>query len=77
MSSYKFKGVQERFRMERVPEFVPFVGTMSEELVQILEEERNLEFIPHFLISAIVPRCPFLFVFNLFFYLKAMMNEYQ
>ena len=58
------------FRMERVAEFVPFVGMMNEEFVPVFEEERNLEFVPHFLIFAIVPRSPFLFVFKLFFIYK-------
>ena len=71
------KVFRNAFRKERVPEFVPFVGTMNEELVQIFEEERNLEFVPHFLIFAIVPRSPFLFIFKYIFYLKAMKNEYQ
>ena len=51
-----------------VPEFVPFFGTMNEEFIQTFEEERNLEFVPHFLIFAIVPRSPFLFVFKLFLF---------
>ena len=54
------------FRKERVPEFVPFVGMMNGDLVPIFEEERNLEFVPHFLILAIVPRSPFLFIFKQF-----------
>ena len=51
---------------ERVPEFVPFVGTMSEEFVQIFEEERNSEFILHFFIFAIDPRSQFHFILIFF-----------
>ena len=68
------------FHKERVPEFVPFVGTMNEEFVPIFEEERNLEFVPLFLIFAIVPRS---FLFPNFFLFKSdekwvsMMHKFE